>query len=90
MGGRGYNYYMDSYLLNNELDGQDILINSKKSGLIKIRKIDNSSEVVLDVDDNFGEVGNNYCDAVKLLSYFLNTPINIKRRLTYSGNYIPL
>lgn len=81
---------MDSILLNNNLKDQDLILDCKKSGLIKIRKISNTNEVVLDVYDNFMKVGNNYFNSIDLLSYFFNIPICLEKYLTYSGNYVPI
>lgn len=81
---------MDSYLLNNKLNTENIKLNCTKAGLIKIRKIEESGEVVLDVNDDYLKVGNNNFDSIDLLSYYFDVPINLEKRLTYSGSYIPL
>jgi len=61
-----------------------------KAGLIKIRQIEDTGEVILDTDNTFNKVGSNYFNVLSLLSLFLNKGFKIEKTLTFNGFYLPL
>ncbi|MDO8592726.1 MAG: hypothetical protein Q7R92_03075 [bacterium] len=83
---------MGSYLTNINEIGENQYIDLKgKAGLIKIQKNEDTKEVIIYTDEQFGSVGQSHCDVMALLSLFFNKGIELTRVLTFGNgsDYYP-